>query len=141
SPESAAASSAEAKAEALAMGAQGVSARTIFAGFGIGLAYKTAMSAFRLWKDTPERIFKAPFTAGSVSAEISPELLGVGYIIGPRIGAIMCAGGVLAYLVLIPAIKFFGSGLAAPLAPGTSLIRDMSPGAIRNAYILYIGAG
>ena len=44
------------------------------------------------------------------SAEISPELLGVGYIIGPRIASIMCAGGVLAYLVLIPAIKFFGAG-------------------------------
>ena len=54
----------------------------------------------------------------------------------------MCAGGVLAYLVLIPAIKFFGAGLAAPLAPETSaLIKDMSPGEIRNAYVLYIGAG
>src|ERR1051326_5675449 len=79
SAESQAASSAEAKAEALAMGVQGVSARTIFAGFGIGLAYKTAMSAFRLWKDTPEKIFRKPFEAGSVSAEISPELLGVAY--------------------------------------------------------------
>src|SRR5881296_334118 len=55
SEESRAASSLEAKAEAATMGAQGVSARTIFAGFGIGLAYKTAMSAFRLWKDTPEK--------------------------------------------------------------------------------------
>ena len=87
-------------------------------------------------------MFGAPFAAGSISAEISPELLGVGYIIGPRIASIMCAGGVLAYLVLIPAIKFFGSGLAAPLAPATTrLIKDMSPNAIRSAYILYIGAG
>ena len=54
----------------------------------------------------------------------------------------MCAGGVLAYLVLIPAIKFFGDGLLAPLAPETTrLIKDMSPGQIRTAYILYIGAG
>src|SRR5204863_585159 len=97
---------------------------------------------FRLWKDTPEKVFGPPFDAGSVSAEISPELLGVGYIIGPRIGSIMCAGGVLAYLVLIPAIKYFGAGLATPLAPETkALIRDMTPGAIRNAYVLYIGAG
>ena len=51
----------------------------------------------------PEKIFGAPLKAGSMSAEISPELLGVGYIIGPRIASIMCAGGVLAYLVLIPA--------------------------------------
>jgi uncharacterized oligopeptide transporter (OPT) family protein len=54
----------------------------------------------------------------------------------------MCAGGVLAYLVLIPMISFFGDGLAAPLSPeSTTLIRDMSPGAIRDAYVLYIGAG
>ena len=81
-------------------------------------------------------------TKREAAAEISPELLGVGYIIGPRISGIMCAGGVLAYLVLIPMIKFFGDTLAAPLAPETTaLIRDMSPGAIRNAYVLYIGAG
>ncbi len=56
--------------------------------------------------------------------------------------SIMCAGGVLAYLVLIPVIKFFGAGLTAPLAPGTTrLISDMSPDEIRSAYILYIGAG
>ena len=142
SEESRAASSPEAKAEAAAMGVKGVSARTIFAGFGIGLAYKTAMSAFRLWKDTPERVFKAPFTAGSVAVEISPELLGVGYIIGPRIAGLMAGGGVLAYLVLIPMIKYFGAGLAAPLAPETTkLIADMSPSAVRGAYVLYIGAG
>jgi putative OPT family oligopeptide transporter len=141
SPESAAASSPEAKAEALALGAQGVSARTIFAGFGIGLAYKTAMSAFRLWKDTPERIFKKPFEAGSISAEISPELLGVGYIIGPQVAALMVGGGILAYLVLIPMIKFFGAGIGEVLPPGTVPIADMGPSQIRGAYVLYIGAG
>src|SRR6266513_5031579 len=127
-----------------ALGGATTSAKTIFSGLGIGLLYKTLMDpqGFRLWKSTPERVFGPPFAAGSISADISPELLGVGYIIGPRIASIMCAGGVLAYLVLIPAIKYFGSGLAAPLAPETTtLIRDMSPGAIRNAYILYIGAG
>jgi uncharacterized oligopeptide transporter (OPT) family protein len=72
---------------------------------------------------------------------MSPELLGVGYIIGPRIAAIMCAGGVMAYLLLIPIIKFFGDGLSAPLAPGAKLIHDMSPNQIRGAYVLYIGAG
>jgi putative OPT family oligopeptide transporter len=141
SAESAAASSPEAKAEALALGAQGVSARTIFAGFGIGLAYKTAMSAFRLWKDTPERIFRKPFEAGSISAEISPELLGVGYIIGPQVASLMVGGGILAYLVLIPMIKFFGAGIGEVLPPGTVPIADMSPGQIRGAYVLYIGAG
>jgi putative OPT family oligopeptide transporter len=132
----------EAKREQEALGGAGTSAKTIFAGFGIGLLYKTLNVALRGWKDTPEKVFGPPFNAASVSVEISPELLGVGYIIGPRISAIMCAGGVLAYLVLIPMIKYFGAALTAPLAPeATALIRDMSPGQIRNAYVLYIGAG
>ena len=87
--------------------------KAIFTGFGIGLVYKTLMSAFKLWKDTPEKIFGAPMKGGSISAEISPELLGVGYIIGPRISCIMMAGGVMSYLLLIPLIKFFGEGLPA----------------------------
>jgi putative OPT family oligopeptide transporter len=116
-------------------------AALIFAGFAVGLLYKTAMSALKLWKETPEKTFGAPFKAGSVAAEISPELLGVGYIIGPRIASVMCAGGVLAYLVLIPLVAFFGAGLSEPLAPGLIPIRDMGPHQIRQAYVLYIGAG
>ena len=141
SPESQAAASPEARRERERLGGA-MSARTIFTGFGLALVYKTAMVAFRSWKEVPEKIFGAPFRGASVSAEISPELLGVGYIIGPRIAGIMCAGGVLAYLVLIPMISFFGQSLGTPLAPeSATLIRDMSPGDIRNAYILYIGAG
>src|SRR2546427_9541443 len=120
---------------------QGTRAQTIFIGFGIGLLYKTLMVLFRMWKDTPEKIFGAPFKAASISAEISPELLGVGYIIGPRLGAIMCGGGVLSYLVLIPAIKFFGESVVGTVPPGTTPIGDMGPNDIRSAYILYIGAG
>src|SRR5437667_54444 len=118
-------------------------AQTIFIGFGIGLLYKMLMDShmFRAWKDTPEKVFGAPLKAASIAAEISPELLGVGYIIGPRLGAIMCAGGVLSYLVLIPAIKFFGGNVAGILPPGTLPIRDMGPNQIRGAYVLYIGAG
>ena len=119
----------------------GIKASTIFTGFGVGLAYKTLMAAFKLWKDVPEKIFGAPLKGGSVSAEISPELLGVGYIIGPRIASIMMAGGVLSCLVLTPLIVFFGEGLNAVLPPGTKPIADMSPGEIRGAYILYIAAG
>lgn len=119
----------------------GTSAGTIFGGFGIGLLYKSLMVAFKGWKDVPEKVFGVPFKAGSISAEISPELLGVGYIIGPRIASIMGAGGVLAYLVLIPMIKFFGEGMGVALAPGTVPISEMGPNQIRGAYILYIGAG
>jgi putative OPT family oligopeptide transporter len=115
--------------------------KVIFAGFGIGFLYQAAMGAFRMWKDTPEKIFGAPFKGGSISATIEPALLGVGYIIGPRIASIMCAGGVLSYLVLIPAIKFFGEHATMPIAPGTIPISEMGPDDIRGAYILYIGAG
>jgi putative OPT family oligopeptide transporter len=139
--ESRAAASKAAREEEALRGGSRLSAHTIFTGFGIGLAYKTAMVALKGWKDVPEKVFGRPFQAGSVAAEISPELLGVGYIIGPRIASVMCAGGVLAYLVLIPLIKFFGDAIPGALAPGTRPIHDMSPGQIRSAYVLYIGAG
>jgi putative OPT family oligopeptide transporter len=113
----------------------------IFGGFGVGLLYKVANISFKLWKDTVNFVFGAPLKAGSVGAEISPELLGVGYIIGPRLSLLMASGGVLSYLLLIPMIKFFGDGLLQPLAPATTLIRDMGPDDIRSAYVLYIGAG
>jgi putative OPT family oligopeptide transporter len=124
-----------------ALEATATGAKAIFTGFGIGLLYQTAMEVFKLWKDTPEKVFGKPFEAGSVSAEINPALLGVGYIIGPRIASIMCAGGVLAYLVLIPAIKFFGGAATAVIPPGNVPISEMTPNAIRGAYVLYIGAG
>lgn len=116
-------------------------ARTVFIGFAIGLVYKIANVALKGWKDVASWSFEAPYRGASVGIEVSPELLGVGYIIGPRIAATMCAGGVLAYLVLMPLIHFFGSGLAQALAPGTKPIVDMSAGELRGAYILYIGAG
>ncbi|MSU35951.1 MAG: oligopeptide transporter, OPT family [Pedosphaera sp.] len=121
--------------------AAGVSAGAVFAGFGIGLVYNTLCRALKLWKDTVAHVFGAPLATGSLAAEISPEMLGVGYIIGPKIGGVMAAGGVLSYLVLVPMIKFFGTGLAEPLSPGTKLIRDMGVKEIRDSYILYIGAG
>src|SRR6478609_5881048 len=119
----------------------GISARTIFTGFGIGLAYKALNVAFKGWRDAPGAIFGSPLKGGSIAAEVSPELLGVGYIIGPRVGAMMFAGGFMTYLLLIPMVLFFGSKIDGVLAPGTMPISQMSPGDVRNAYVLYIGAG
>ncbi|MBV8664945.1 MAG: oligopeptide transporter, OPT family [Burkholderiaceae bacterium] len=119
----------------------GQRAKVIFGGFGLGLLYKVFNIAFKGWKDVPEIVFGAPLKSGSIGAEISPELLGVGYIIGPRIASIMAAGGVMSYLLLIPMIKFFGEHLGVPIPPGTKLIGEMSPNDIRGAYVLYIGAG
>src|SRR5205823_7573110 len=115
--------------------------KVIFSGFGIGFLYQSAMGAFKMCKSDPQKIFGAPFKGGSISATIEPALLGVGYIIGPRIASIMCAGGVLVYLVLIPAIKFFGESSSTILAPGAMPISQMTPDDIREAYVLYIGAG
>ena len=108
-----------------------------------GVVYKLAMEAFKLWKDTPEKVFGAPLAAGSLAAEISPELLGVGYIIGPKIASTMAAGGMLAYLVLIPAIAFFGSHARQDHRPGDNApIACMGPDReIAAPYVLYIGAG
>jgi len=116
--------------------------KTIIGGFGIGFLYYGIEQIFKTWKEYPAKVFGRPFEGGSISIENNPALLGVGYIIGPRIASIMVAGGVLAYLVLIPAIKYFGGGWMTPLAPETThLIKDMSVSQIQKGYILYIGAG
>jgi putative OPT family oligopeptide transporter len=128
-------------ADVLIVGEQGGSnAKTVFLGFGIGAIYKFLNAGTKLWAEIPTRMLGF-FKGGSVSAEITPELLGVGYIIGPQVSANMMAGGILSYLILIPAIKIFGENLTTPMFPATHLIKDMGPDLIRNAYVLYIGAG
>jgi putative OPT family oligopeptide transporter len=117
--------------------------KIISIGFAIGFAYNALMQVFSFWKGEPEKeLSDNTLKGGSIALENNPALLGVGYIIGPYISSIMMAGGVLSYLVLIPMIKFFGAGLTEPLSPElTRTIDAMSPGQIRGAYILYIGAG
>jgi putative OPT family oligopeptide transporter len=115
--------------------------KTVFVGFGISFVYQTLMSVLKLWKDFSERVFGRPFEGASISIENNPALLGVGYIIGPRIASIMTAGGAFSYLMLVPLIKYFGGGGSTPLLPATSRISEMSVSQIRSAYILYIGAG
>src|SRR5262245_20085120 len=133
-------------AEVLVAGERGGSlAGKVFAGLGVAFAYKSLMSILGLWKDTPtiQSSRDSSFPNASVSAEITPEYLGVGYIIGPRIAGVLVAGGVLSYLVLIPLIAFVGDALPAVLKPGVGvkLIHDMSPSEIRLGYVRYIGAG
>jgi putative OPT family oligopeptide transporter len=118
----------------------GLQARLLFQAFGIAFLYKFLMAGLKLWKEYPGRV-STFYNGASISAEVSPELLGVGYIIGPRIAGYLFAGGSLAYLVLIPAIKLFGSGLSQPIFAETKLIKDMSPAEVRAAFVFYIGAG
>ncbi|MBL7843482.1 MAG: oligopeptide transporter, OPT family [Cyclobacteriaceae bacterium] len=122
----------------------GALAKNVFYGLGIAFLYKGLMSILGLWKEVPQYVFgrTSALPNGTVNAEITPELMGVGYIIGPRIAGIMVAGGVLSWLVLIPLITLLGDNLTSPMAPETTmLISEMSPAQIWSKYIRYIGAG
>ncbi len=115
-------------------------AKMVFAGLGVGTLYKTLMSVLGLWKDTPAYEFKS-YQGAVLSGEITPELLGVGYIIGPRISSIMVAGGVIAWFCLMPMIKFFGQSGLLPVSPSKVPIADMAMWDIWKNYIRYIGGG
>lgn len=133
-------------AEVLIAGERGGSmAGKVFAGLGIAFVYKSLMSIFGLWKDVPAYVTSrtSSFPNATVNAEITPEYLGVGYIIGPKIAGNLVAGGVLSWLVLIPLISFIGDALPTTLKPGWAgkLISEMSPGEIYRGYVRYIGAG
>jgi putative OPT family oligopeptide transporter len=142
-------------ADVLIVGEEGgSSAKTVFAGFGVAFLYNLLMKKFKLWHgEVNQPLYTAQgegLKGGVLGGEITPELLGVGYIIGPRIASVTFAGGVLAYLVLVPAIVLFGQQLTEPVFPAQSaivngvdkgLIANMSTSDVRNNYILYIGAG
>jgi putative OPT family oligopeptide transporter len=117
--------------------------KIITIGFGIGFIFNVLMQVFSFWKGTPTKAFSdTTFKGGSISLANDPTLLGVGYIIGPRIAGLMMGGGILSYLVLIPTIKFFGGAMTTPVAPALSkTISEMDPDGVRGAYVLYIGAG
>ncbi len=121
----------------------GSSAKTVFLGFGVGFAYKI-LQGLKLWAGD----WAKPITGISgyknaeVALEADPALLGVGYIIGPRIASVMVAGGILTSLLLIPLITYFGEHVPTVLEPAKSkLVGDMHPGDIKNDYVKYIGAG
>jgi len=136
-------------ADVLMAGERGGSfASRVFLGLGIGGLYTLFQNdgLFALWPGSPhyepdlggtQHLLKG----GSIRADCTPEYLGVGYIIGARVSAIMFAGGVFSWLVLMPAIHFFGSGLMHPLYPATTLIKDMSPSDLWKAYVRPMGAG
>jgi len=120
---------------------QSPGAKIIFGGFFIGLIYKALNVAFKLWRTCPRKSSALPLKAGSVSMEISPELIGVGYIIGPRIARSPPPAASSLISSFIPLIKFFGDGIEGAVAPGAIPISKMARTKIRGAYVLYIGAG
>ncbi len=130
-------------ADVLIAGDKGGSfASRVFAGLGLGALYTLFQNEnmFSLWPSTPTYTPKW-FPGSSLRANTTSEYLGVGYIIGPKIAGVLVAGGAFAWLVVMPAIKFFGSHATSAIFPGTKLIADMSPDEIYRAYIRPIGAG
>ncbi|MBX7103516.1 MAG: oligopeptide transporter, OPT family [Gemmataceae bacterium] len=132
-----------AAAQVLISGEKGGSAGyTVFLGFGIAFAHKFATLGFQALKETVAVPITAINKAAVFATDMASELLGVGYIIGYRTSAVMMAGAVLGYLVIIPIVYFIGVNAPTIIPPSTEkLIKDMSIGELRNSYLLYIGAG
>ncbi|WP_260703393.1 OPT family oligopeptide transporter [Edaphobacter flagellatus] len=135
-------------ADVLMAGERGGSfASRVFLGLGLGGLYTLFQNEnlFGLFPSTPDRSFDMGeqhlLKGGAIRADVTSEYLGVGYIIGMRVAAVMLAGGVFSWLVLMPAIYFFGSHLTTPLYPGTTLIKDMSPSDLWRTYVRPMGAG
>ncbi len=132
-------------ADVLIVGEQGgTNAKTVFLGFGVGFGYTFLSAVLHLWGEVSSFTvsFWGKLKDWSIGFEATPAMMGVGYIIGPRVAANMLAGGMLAFFVLVPLIHAFGDSMGTPMYPSADkLINQMSPGAIRNNYILFIGAG
>lgn len=120
-------------------------AKLVFSGVWVSVIYKILMSIFGFWKDAPS--YSVPRTGflpnATITSEITPEYLGVGYIIGPLGAARIVAGSVISWMVLIPLITIFGDQLTVNMLPGwkNMLISQMSPMEIYKGYVRYIGAG
>lgn len=128
-------------AEVLKAGERGgIHALTVFEGLGLGAVYKFVADGLKAFPSVIESRLPL-YRNAMIGMEALPSLLGVGYIIGPRIGALIFAGGFLGWMVFIPAISYIYGNLSEPLYPATKLISEMSPHDIWNYYIRYIGAG
>jgi putative OPT family oligopeptide transporter len=125
----------------------GLFASRVFFGLGLGGVYTLFQNENLLgaWPGTPN--YQPDFgpqhvmRGGAIRADATSEYLGVGYIIGPRVAGVLFAGGVFSWLVLMPAIYFFGSHYALPIYPSTKPIAAMSPSELWSTYIRPMGAG
>ena len=143
-------------AEVLVAGERGGQLATlVFSGLGIGALWKSLSWTFNIFRQEIGHSLArtSQFPNATLNVDISPEYMGVGYVIGPRIAGTMVAGGVLSWLVLLPLLSLLGAAITTPFPPihpnfannpatgQPFLISEMSPGQIWSAYIRYIGAG
>jgi putative OPT family oligopeptide transporter len=128
-------------ADVLVAGERGGSfAGRVFWGLGLGGLYTFLMNTVQAWTSQPESR-PSWFPGASFRAAVTSEYLGVGYIIGPKVSGILFAGGVVSWLLMMPAIKFFGSMSNTPLYPSTIPISQMTPDDMWRSYIRPMGAG
>jgi putative OPT family oligopeptide transporter len=143
-------------AEVLVAGERGGKLATlVFSGLGVGALWKSLSWIFNLFRPEVGYTFArtSQFPNATLNVDISPEYLGVGYVIGPRIAGTMFAGGVLSWLVLLPLLSILGNYITVPFPPihpsfvnnpatgRPFLISEMAPTQLWSAYIRYIGAG
>lgn len=130
-------------ADVLIAGERGGSfASRVFFGLGLGALYTLFQNENLLgaWPGTPN--YEPKWLPGAaLRAEATPEYLGVGYIIGPRVAGVLFAGGIFSWFVLMPAIHFFGAHLPSAIYPGTVPISQMSPSDLWRTYVRPMGAG
>jgi putative OPT family oligopeptide transporter len=124
----------------------GALAKTVFMGLGVGALWKALSWIIQLFPTTIGSSMSrtSVFPNATLNVDISPEYMGVGYVIGPKIAGVMFAGGVLSWLVLLPLLTILGNYMTVPFppVPASGLrIDQMSPGQLWSAYIRYTGAG
>ncbi len=132
-------------AEVLLAGEEGgESSKVVFAGLGIAAVYKFIADGLCLFPSEVNFDIQNPSYTCGIGMDVLPALAGVGYICGPDISSYMFAGGILSYLVLIPAISYFGGdSLSSILDDAGKAIpfNQLDPGTIWSKYVRYIGAG
>jgi putative OPT family oligopeptide transporter len=130
-------------ADVLLAGERGGSfASRVFFGLGLGSLYTLFQNdnLFAAWPGTPD--YQPKWLKGAaIRADVTPEYLGVGYIIGPRVAGVIFAGGVFSWLVVMPLIYFFGSHIPTAIYPGTKPVGAMSPSELWASYVRPMGAG
>jgi putative OPT family oligopeptide transporter len=124
----------------------GALAETVFKGLGVGAAWKALSWIVQIVRTAIGYSMARTgfFPNATLNVDISPEYMGVGYVIGPRIAGVMFAGGVLSWLVLLPLLSILGNYMTVPFppVPASGLrISEMSAQQLWSAYIRYTGAG
>jgi len=124
----------------------GALARTVFMGLGTGVVWKSLSWIFQIFPTAVGYTISRTgvFPNATLNLDLSPEYMGVGYVIGPRIAGVMFAGGVLSWLVLLPLLSILGNYMTVPFPPipASGLrIDQMSARQLWSAYIRYTGAG